>query len=63
MTADEVPDEEAIEPADVAGNVDTDPEDQVSRPEQADFDPAEREQYQNPPVETSLADADVPEDR
>jgi hypothetical protein len=35
-----------------------DPEDHVNRPDQPDFDPEEREQYEEP-----IADAIVPEDR
>lgn len=42
----------------VPDEVDREPEEQLSRPEQEDFDPREREQYQQP-----IADADRPEDR
>lgn len=42
---------------------DLEPEEQPSRPEQPDFDEAEREQYEQPPVERSIAEAEWPEDR
>jgi hypothetical protein len=64
VKAEDVPGEEGVDQADVdVKDVDMDPEDHVNRPDQADFDPAERDQYDNPPRETSLADADRPEDR
>ena len=63
VTAEDVPDED-LEQTDVhVKDVDTDPEDHVNRPDQPDFDPAERRQYDAPQVETSLADADRREDR
>ncbi|WP_243059460.1 hypothetical protein [Nocardioides sp. SR21] len=39
-------------------DVDMEPEDHVNRPDQPDFDPDEREQY-----ETPIAEAVIPEDR
>ena len=39
-------------------DVDMEPEDHVNRPDQPDFDPEEREQF-----ETPIAEAVVPEDR
>jgi hypothetical protein len=63
-TADDVPEEEGVSSADVdTKDVDMDPEDHVNRPDQADFDPAEREQYQNPPEDVGLKTADDPADR
>ncbi|MFC4786483.1 hypothetical protein ACT8ZV_18555 [Nocardioides sp. MAHUQ-72] len=63
VSADAVPDEEDLEQTDVGARaVDTAPEEHLNRPDQPDFDPAERAQYDDPPVETSLADADHPED-
>jgi hypothetical protein len=53
--AEGVPGGEDIEKSDVT-DVDMDPEDHVSRPDQPDFDPAEREQYLNPPVEPALGE-------
>ena len=64
MTADDVPAEEDLERVDVdVQDVDMDPEDHVNRPDQEDFDASEREQYENPPVDTAIADSDHPEDR
>jgi hypothetical protein len=62
-TAADMPGED-LEQADIdVKDVDMDPEDHVNRPDQPDFDPAERRQYEEPQVETSPADADRPEDR
>jgi len=64
VTADDVPDEEGLEQTDSdVKDVDMKPEDHVNRPDQPDFAPAERRQYQEPRAETALADADHPEDR
>lgn len=64
VTADDVPGEEDLSQTDVeAKDVDMDPEDHVNRPEQPDFDPVEKEQYDDPPVETAIADSERPEDR
>ena len=61
---DDVPDEEDLEQTDSdVKDIDMKPEDHVNRPDQPDFDPAERRQYQEPRAETALADADHPEDR
>lgn len=58
VDTDAVPDEEGVSDASAAETVDESPEGQVNRPDQEDFDPAEREQYQQP-----IAEADRPEDR
>lgn len=64
VTADDVPGEEDLAQTDLdVQDVDMDPEDHVNRPDQPDFDPAEREQYDDPPVDVPLADAERPEDR
>jgi len=63
-TADDVPEEEGVSSADVdTQDVDMDPEDHVNRPDQDDFDPAEREQFQNPPEDVGLRTAEDPADR
>jgi hypothetical protein len=63
-TADDVPEEEGLSTADVdTKDVDMDPEDHVNRPDQPDFDPAEREQYENPPDDIGLRTADDAADR
>jgi hypothetical protein len=63
-TADDVPEEEGVSSANVdTTDVDMDPEDHVNRPDQEDFDPAEREQYQNPPEDVGIKTADDPADR
>jgi hypothetical protein len=46
-----VPDTEGMTEADVEERVDEEPGDQLSRPEQPDFDPEERRQYDDPPAE------------
>ena len=51
VRAEGVPDEEGMTEADVEERVDEEPDDQLSRPEQPDFDPEERRQYDDPPVE------------
>ena len=57
-SADDVPDEEGVSSADVdTQDVDMDPEDHVNRPDQEGFDPAEREQYENPPEDVGLGTA------
>ncbi|MDI6911623.1 hypothetical protein [Nocardioides sp.] len=58
VDTDAVPDEEGISDASAAETLDESPEEHVNRPDQEDFDPAEREQYQHP-----IAEADRPEDR
>jgi hypothetical protein len=58
-----VPEEEGIERADVQERVGLDPEEQPNRPDQPDMSPGERRQYDDPPVQKSLAEEDVPEDR
>lgn len=42
----------------VPDEVDQEPDEHVSRPDQPDFDPQEREQYEQP-----IAEAIIPEDR
>jgi len=58
VDTDAVPDEEGVSDASAAETLHEEPEDQLNRPEQEDFDPAEREQYQQ-----TIAEADRPEDR
>lgn len=58
IDTDAVPDEEGVSDASAAQTVNESPEEQLNRPDQEDFDPAEREQYQQ-----SIAEADRPEDR
>ncbi len=55
---DAVPAEEGVSDASAAEALHESPQEQVNRPQQEDFDPAEREQYQQP-----IAEADRPEDR
>ena len=55
-----VPGEEDVDEADAVDRVDLDPGEQLNRPDQPDFDPAEREPFVN---ERAIADADRPEDR
>lgn len=63
-TADGVPDEEDLEQTDVdVKDVDMSPEDHVNRPDQPDFDPAERRQYDEPQVDSSPVDPDRPGSR
>ena len=59
----EVPEEADVPAADAAERLDADPDEQLSRPDQPDFDEAERRQYEDPPVESAIADAVRPEDR
>ncbi|MDF1606245.1 hypothetical protein [Nocardioides sp. YIM 152315] len=63
LEAEGVPQEEDLPGADAAERVDLDPQEQRNRPEQADFDEAERRQYDDPPREQPIADAARPEDR
>jgi hypothetical protein len=64
-----VPGEEDVSRAQTADELDETPDGQPNRTDQADFDPDERRQYDDPPVESagpyerSIADADHPEDR
>ena len=64
-----VPDEEGVSQALTADELDESPEGQPNRTDQPDFDPAERQQYDDPPVESAgpydrpIAEADHPEDR
>ena len=66
-----VPEEEGVSEADAVDRIDQDPAEQPNRPEQADFDPEERRQYDDPPVEkagpdtggTPISQHDHPEDR
>ena len=55
---DAVPDEEDMNTADVRDELVQEPTEHVNRPDQADFDPAEREQYEQP-----LDEAERHEDR
>jgi len=43
-----VPDEEVVSKPDAADRVDLEPDDQLNRPDQPDFDEAERRQYDDP---------------
>ncbi|MET0525404.1 MAG: hypothetical protein ABWZ91_11415 [Nocardioides sp.] len=63
VTAEGVPDNEDVEDSEVVKDVDMDPEDHVNRPDQPDFDPAEREQYVNPPVEPAIGEERRSDDR
>lgn len=45
-----VPDEEDVSVADSADRVVVEPDEQLSRPDQPDFDEAERRQYEDPSV-------------
>jgi hypothetical protein len=45
----EVPDEEGISETDTRDPLGVTPETHVNRPDQPDFDPEEREQYDQPP--------------
>jgi hypothetical protein len=57
VTTDDVPAEEDLAQSDVeVKDVDMDPEDHVNRPDQPDFDPEERQQFQNPSEDISLPD-------
>lgn len=64
-----VPDEEGVTDADAAEELDQSAEEQPNRPDQEDFSEGERQQYDDPPVESEgpydvpIADADHPEDR
>jgi hypothetical protein len=58
-----VPDEEDVSTTDAADRVDAGPDEQLNRPDQPDFDESERRQYEDPPMETSIAEDDRPEDR
>lgn len=58
VEADAVPDEEGMSDARAADDLQEAPNEHLNRPEQDDFDPAEREQYQQ-----TIAEADRPEDR
>ena len=49
-----VPDEEGVSDASASETLDREPEEQLNRPEQPDFDPQEREQYQQPAEEPQL---------
>jgi hypothetical protein len=50
-----VPEEEDVSTADVAERVDAGPDEQLNRPDQPDFDEAERRQYDDPPTENHPA--------
>ncbi|MFC6045120.1 hypothetical protein ACFP8W_08835 [Nocardioides hankookensis] len=45
-----VPDEEDVSTADSADRVDAEPDEQLNRPDQPDFDESERRQYEDPPL-------------
>lgn len=49
-----VPDEEGVSDASAAETLDVAAEEHVNRPDQPDFDPGEREQYQHPVAEPEL---------
>ena len=51
---DAVPDEEDMDTADVAEELVEEPTEDLNRPDQPDFDPAEREQYEHPVAEPEL---------
>jgi hypothetical protein len=54
VDVDAVPDEEDIDIADVAEELVEEPSEHLNRPDQPDFDPAEREQYDEPIAEPEL---------
>lgn len=49
-----VPDEEGVSDASAAETLHESPDEQLNRPDQPDFDPEEREQYQHPVEEPEL---------
>ena len=63
LDVEQVPEEEELSIADAAGRVDTDPDEQLNRPDPSDFDDAERRQYEDPPVDRPLSEPHRPEDR
>lgn len=63
VAVDGVAPEEDIDQADVVERAGTDPQEQLSRPDQPDFDPEERRQYDDPAEERPIAEAETPEDR
>ncbi|KQW50940.1 hypothetical protein ASC77_25105 [Nocardioides sp. Root1257] len=63
LDVDSLPEEEGLSIADASDRVDADPDDQLSRPEQPDFDEGERRQYEDPPVDRPLSESQRPEDR
>ena len=61
---DDVPDDKDAKQTDPdVKDVDMDPEDHVNRPDQPDFDPAERRPYENPTAGELPPGADPPADR
>ncbi len=48
VDVDAVPDEEDLDTADVVDELIQEPTEHLNRPDQPDFDPAEREQYDEP---------------
>jgi hypothetical protein len=63
VEAEGVPAEEDVDMADAAERVDLDPEEQRNRPDQPGMTEDEERQYDEPPMERPIADADRPEDR
>jgi hypothetical protein len=62
-TAGDVPDEEDLQRTDTdVQDIDMDPEDHVNRPDQPDFDPAERRPYDDPTAGELPPGADPPQD-
>jgi len=58
-----VPDEEDVSAADASDRVDAEPDEQLSRPDQPDFDEAERRQYDEPLNPRPAAGDDRPDQR
>lgn len=63
LEVEQVPEEEAVSIAQASDRVDAEPDEQLSRPDQPDFDEAERHQYEEPPVDRPLSEPHRPEDR
>ncbi|KQW50950.1 hypothetical protein ASC77_25160 [Nocardioides sp. Root1257] len=63
LDVDSIPEEEELSIADASDRMDAEPDDQLSRPDQPDFDEAERRQYEDPPVDRPLSESHRPEDR
>ncbi|WP_345523278.1 hypothetical protein [Nocardioides conyzicola] len=63
IEVDGVPEEEELSVADAADRLDVEPDQQLNRPDQPDFDEAERRQYEDPPLDRPLSEPHQPEDR
>ena len=54
VTVDGVPEEEDVDTADAVEELVQEPTEHLNRPDQPDFSPEEREQYEQPPTEPVL---------